>query len=183
VKKNTWDTLEFYRNQFLEIAGNALECSVKNRNRWRQTGRQLFRELFRGCYRPGFCRHQGFWVYDLLCQPALLFLFIKPHRDDPVWKQENAGTFWRYKWFLGVGFTKPTARSMALLHGAIENFEGRPGGTILPFHVQLAKKACQQLNRENPFICSSSSLHTAAEEWLKIVGFGDSEEDQEEQKQ
>jgi hypothetical protein len=72
---------------------------------------------------------------------------------------------------------------MALLHGAIQTFEGRSGGTILPFHVQLTKEACQRLHRENSFICSPSSLHTATEEWLKIVGFGDSEEDQEVRKQ
>jgi len=77
----------------------------------------------------------------------------------------------RTKYWLMSGYTKPTARSMAILNDAIEYAEGNPSGTsFTPFTVKLKDSACQEMKLDNPFICRAKALHETAGKWIQLHG-------------
>lgn len=70
------------------------------------------------------------------------------------------------EYWKSIGYTKPTAKSMAVLDAAIEYAEGHPKpGGFYPWHVKLTDIATKKLNLDNPFICTATELHKIAEQW------------------
>ena len=68
--------------------------------------------------------------------------------------------------WIDIGYTKPTAKSMAILHNAIEFAQGHPGHGLFPWSVRFNKKAEAILG--TMFVCKATDLHRLADKWETI---------------
>jgi len=71
------------------------------------------------------------------------------------------------KW-IDLGYSKPTAKSMAILDAAIESAEGHPGKGLFPWSVRLTEEAAKKLGLKNRFITTATNLHEIANKWKTI---------------
>ena len=66
------------------------------------------------------------------------------------------------KIFMDYGYSKPTAKSRAIIDPIVEYSEGHPGKGLAPWSIQLTKEGTKSLGMDNPFITKATRLHEVA---------------------
>ena len=69
--------------------------------------------------------------------------------------------------WLDLGYTKPTAKSMTILHDIVEHAEGHPGKGLFPWNVRINEQIADKL-QENQYICNATNLHRIAKKYQEF---------------
>lgn len=75
-----------------------------------------------------------------------------------------------WEFYVDLGYSKPTAKSRAILDPIVEYAEGHPGsGSLVPWSIRLTEEGTRALNMNGQYICSIASLHDAARRYLEFL--------------